>query len=178
MTGLEAFILPVIQNVVGGYIKDRLIKRRESNSSRAELIGVIEKQLTDTRILEQRVRATEVVIRELDHLVRADKDLAWKDDELVIQPTGRVRKVMPAPEDALKHLAESIAARRAELGLPAAGAPALADPPEQAGHPRDGDLIQPDPGQGKPATDWQLRLAQLPSDVLREKERRTRKSGT
>ncbi len=173
MMGFETLVLPVIQHVIGGYITDRLTTRKES-SSRAELIGMIERQLTDARILEQRVQAIEVVVRELDHLVRTDNDLAWKDDELVIQSTGHVRKVMPTPEDALKRLSESIAARRAELGLPTADAPVLTDPPAHAENLLDGDLIPPIPNPQKPNTDWQLRLANLPSEVLRERERMTR----
>jgi hypothetical protein len=171
--GLEGFVLPIIQQVIGGYIKDRLTTRQGS-SSRAELIGMIERQLTDARILEQRVQAIEVAIRELDHLVRTDKDLAWQDDELVIQPIGRVRKVMPTPEDALSRLSESIAARRAELDLPTADAHTHTDLPKHSGNLQEGDLIPPIPQSEKSDTDWQLRLAGLPSQVLRERERRTR----
>lgn len=174
MTGLETVVLPIIQHVVGDYITNRLTKR-EGASSRAKLIGVIETQLADSHVLEQRVQAIEVAIRELDHLVHTDKDLAWKDDQLVIQPAGHVRKVLPMPEDALKRLAESIAARRAELGLPAADTSALADTAAHAENVQDGDLISPTSNAAKP-TDWQLRLASLPSEVLRERERRTRGS--
>ena len=175
MTGLEIAILPVIQQVVGGYITDRLTKREEARS-RASLISAIESQLTDTRILEQRVQAAEVVVRELDHLVRTDQNLAWKDDKLVILPSKHFRKILPTPEDALKNLSESIAARRAELGLPAAATPGLTGSSAQAENLEDGDLIPPTPSPGKP-TDWQLRLASLPSEVLRERERRSRESG-
>jgi hypothetical protein len=175
MTGLETVVLPVIQHVVGEYITDRLIKR-EGVSSRAKLIGAIERQLADSRILEGRVQAIEVAIRELDHLVHTDKDLAWKNDQLVIQPAGHVRKVLPTPEEALKRLSESIAARRAQLGLPVADTSTLADPEAHAENLQEGDLIQPTPNAEKPI-DWQLRLASLPSEVLRERERRARGSG-
>jgi hypothetical protein len=173
--GLEGFVLPIIQQVIGGYIKDRLTTR-QSSSSRAELISMIESQLTDARILEQRVQAIEVAIRELDHLVRTDKDLAWQNDELVIQPIGRVRKVMPTPEDALSRLSENIATRRAALDLPTAGSNTRTDLPQHDGSLQEGDLIPPTPKSEKSDIDWQLRLASLPSQVLRERERRTRDS--
>jgi hypothetical protein len=175
MTGLEIAILPVIQHVVGEYITDRLTKR-EKASSRAGLISAIESQLTDTRILEQRVQAAEIVVRELDHLVRTDKDLAWKDDKLVILPSKNFRKTLPSPEDALKNLSESITARRAELGLPVADTSGLTGSSAQAENLEDGALIPPTSNPVKP-TDWQLRLASLPSEVLRERERRSRESG-
>jgi hypothetical protein len=175
MTGLEIFILPVIQKVIGDYITDRLAGRKKA-ASRARLINAIESQLTDSRILEQRVQATETVVRELDHLVRTDKNLAWKDDELVILPSKRFRKTPPTPEFALKNLAESIIARRAELGLPTANTSGITDSSAQVENLEDGELIHPTSNPEKP-TDWQLRLASLPSEVLRERERRSREAG-
>ena len=82
-------------------------------------MALIEGEIKKNRALERR-QAMGVAVRELDAVVDKDRDLTWRDDRLVIRPSGRIRKTPPDPQAALEELVNSVTARRRELGLPEA----------------------------------------------------------
>lgn len=167
---IEAIVLGVVANVLGDYITG-LLTNRQTERNRAELVGLMEAQIKATQAIGGKVEAMGLAVRELDVIVKKDRDLTWQEDHLVIRPSGRIRRSMPSPQDALDELVSSVHERRKELGLPIT-------PEEAAGRarePAEGDLIPPDdePEQnGKP--DLKTEVLNLRSEVLREKERRRR----
>jgi hypothetical protein len=193
---IEAFVLGVIGNVLSNYISG-LLSNRQTERNRGELVALIESRIKENRALESR-QAMGVAVRELDAVVDKDRDLTWRDDRLVIRPSGRIRKTLPDPQAALEELVNSVTARRRELGLPltgdeAGGGPAGAaaavsgGPADVSGEgamagsgnaPAAGDLIPPEPAApGDSRPDLRAEILGLPAEVLREKERRRRESG-
>ncbi|MGI5322301.1 hypothetical protein [Actinomadura nitritigenes] len=200
---IEAFVLGVIGNVLSNYISG-LLSNRQTERNRGELVALIESKVKQNRALESR-QAMGVAVRELDAVVDKDRDLTWRDDRLVIRPSGRIRKTLPEPQAALEELVNSVTARRRELGLPLTGDEAAAgsagaaaavprDPGAVSGEgaavsgdgavagsgnaPAAGDLIPADasaPDDSRP--DLRAEILGLPAEVLREKERRRRESG-
>ncbi|MEU6749991.1 hypothetical protein ABZ914_27570 [Spirillospora sp. NPDC046719] len=194
---IEAFVLGVIGNVLSNYISG-LLSNRQTERNRGELVALIESRIKQNRALESR-QAMGVAVRELDAVVDKDRDLTWRDDRLVIRPSGRIRKTLPEPQAALEELVNSVTARRRELGLPltgdeaatgsagaagtvSGGATAVSGERAMAGSgnaPAAGDLIPADdsaPDDSRP--DLRAEILGLPAEVLREKERRRRESGT
>lgn len=190
-------MLGVIGNVLSNYISG-LLSNRQTERNRGELVALIESRIKQNRALESR-QAMGVAVRELDAVVDKDRDLTWRDDRLVIRPSGRIRKTLPEPQAALEELVNSVTARRRELGLPLAGDEAAAGSAGAAGTvsgdaaavsgeravagsgnaPAAGDLIPADdsaPDDSRP--DLRAEILGLPAEVLREKERRRRESGT
>ncbi|MFB4299972.1 hypothetical protein [Actinomadura sp. NTSP31] len=184
---IEAFVLGVIGNVLSNYISG-LLTNRQTERNRGEIVALIESKVKENRALESR-QAMGVAVRELDAVVGKDRDLTWRDDRLVIRPSGRIRRSLPDPQAALEELVNSVAARRRELGLPLAagepapapGAPPMGGSAAVAGsgsEPAEGDLIPPDrPAPAGSAPDLRAEVLGLPAEVLREKERRRRESG-
>lgn len=189
-------MLGVIGNVLSNYISG-LLSNRQTERNRGELVALIEGEIKKNRALERR-QAMGVAVRELDAVVDKDRDLTWRDDRLVIRPSGRIRKTPRDPQAALEELVNSVTARRRELGLPLTGDEAAAGPAGAAAAvsrdaaavsgegavagsgnaPAAGDLIPPDesaPGDSRP--DLRAEILGLPAEVLREKERRRRESG-
>jgi hypothetical protein len=167
---IEAFVLGLVQMVVGDYITG-LLTSRQSERSRAELVALIETQVKATQALGTRVEAMSLAVRELDVIVKMDRGLSWQDDQLVVRPSGRIRKSLPSPQEALDELVESVTARRRELGLPLTGEEAAARTP---GAPAEGDLIPP--SDATPALDLRAEVMSLPTEVVRERERRRREA--
>ncbi|MDL4818917.1 hypothetical protein [Actinomadura opuntiae] len=185
---IEAFVLGVIGNVLSNYISG-LLTNRQTERNRGELVALIESKVKENRALESR-QAMGVAVRELDAVVGKDRDLTWRDDRLVIRPSGRIRKTLPDPQAALEELVNSVAARRRELGLPLTAevpvpgptaAPAAGSGAAVAGSgnaPAEGDLLPPDESApAHSAPDLRAEILGLPAEVLREKERRRRESG-
>lgn len=156
-------VIPVVQGVLSNYINDRLVKRKKARS-RAELAGEVERQLQDSKI-ESRVALLETVVRELDAIVGSNGSLAWSGDYLEIERLGRLRRTLPTPEQALRELEETVRERRRTLGLP------LEDPV-----PSPGDLVPIADPESSSTGDWRHRIANLQTDVQREKERRLREA--
>ena len=182
---VESFALSIVQSVLSKYIAG-LITKRLTERNRAEMIGLIQSQVQSTRSLESKVEALSLAVQELDVIVRMDRNLQWRGDELVLRPSGRIRRSMPSAQEALDELTEAVTARRRELGLPLApdetaprggggdGGGAAGDSRPAA----EGDLVPPDPRTGPTPTtpDFRAEIMGLPSEVLREKERRRRES--
>ncbi|MGP4100173.1 hypothetical protein [Nonomuraea sp. KM90] len=176
-------VLGVIANVLGDYITG-LLTNRQTERNRAELVTQIESQIKATQALDSKVEATALAVRELDVIVRQDKGLSWQDDRLVVRPSGLIRKTLPSPQQALDELVANITARRRELGLPLTAEEAMA---KRDGGPAEGELVPPEPPAPeapkptpKPTSKPDLRaeVLNLPTEVLREKERRRRESGS
>jgi hypothetical protein len=173
---IEAAIIGIVQQVLGDYISG-LLSKRQSERNRSELVALIEGQIKATRALDAKIDAVSLAVRELDVIVKKDTGLTWQDDQLVVRPSGRIRKSMPSTEDALSQLVASVTARRRELKLPLTPAEAEA---RQAPKPAEGDLIPPEsmPAQAAPKAtpDLEAEVLSLPTEVLREKERRRRQA--
>ena len=170
---IEAFVLGLVQMVVGDYITG-LLTSRQSERSRAELVALIETQVKATQKLSTRVEAMSLAVRELDVIVKMDRGLSWQDDQLVVRPSGRIRKSLPSPKEALDQLVESVTARRRELGLPLTSEEATA---RNTDAPAEGDLIPPDQSSpAAPSLDLRAEVMGLPTEVVRERERRRRES--
>lgn len=170
---IEAFVLGLVQMVVGDYITG-LLTSRQSERSRAELVALIQTQVQATQTLNTRVEAMSLAVRELDVIVKMDRGLLWQDDQLVVRPTGRIRKSPPSPQAALDQLVESVTARRRELGLPLTSEEAAS---RSADAPAEGDLVPPDQSStAAPSLDLRAEVMGLPTEVVRERERRRRES--
>jgi hypothetical protein len=170
---VEALVLGTVANVLGDYLTG-LLTNRQSERNRAELIALIETQIKATREVGSKVEAMNLAVRELDAIVKIDQDLSWRDDRLIVRPSGRIRRSLPSPQQALDQLVDSVIARRRELGLPLTAEEAAA-----SGHnePVEGDLIPPDqPAPTTPTPDLAAEVLSLPTEVLREKERRRRET--
>ncbi|QXJ23316.1 hypothetical protein AGRA3207_004457 [Actinomadura graeca] len=168
-------------NVLSSYITG-LLTNKQTERNRAELVTLIEGRVKEEPELENK-QAVGLAVREFDLIIDKDRDLTWHDDRLVIRPSGRIRKSLPSPQQALDELVASVAARRRELGLPLSGEEPPGPPPDRpaeepdgaAGTPAEGDLIPAE--QTPPKPDLRAEVLGLPTEVMREKERRRRESG-
>jgi hypothetical protein len=171
---LIEIVLGVIANVLSDYVTG-LLTQRQTERNRAELVALIESKIKAAQTSGGKVEAAGLAVRELDVIVKNDPGLSWEDDRLVVRPSGLIKKTLPSPQEALDELVANITARRRELGLPLTAEDAMA---KRHDKPAEGDLIppeQPDPKDAKP--DLRAEILSLPTEVLREKERRRRESG-
>lgn len=169
------FILGVISNVLSNYVT-ALLTRRHTERNRAELVMMIQKEILASGRLRNDVEVVPLVVRELDLIVEKDSHLAWQNDRLIIRPTGRIRKTLPSQQDVLDELRVNIAERRRELGLPLTSEDAIA---MRGGGPEEGELVPLDPDQAgstRVKRDFRAEILNLPTEVLRERERRRRES--
>lgn len=172
---IEGFVLGLVQKVLGDYLTNVLTKR-QGQRSRAELVGLIESQVQATQAIDAKVEAMSLAVRELDVIVKLDRGLSWQDDQLVVRPSGRLRKAPPSPQEALEQLVESVTARRRELGIPLPeGGQVSVRQAEEKAERAEGDLIAPDAStKAVAAMDLRAEVLGLPTEVIREKDRRRR----
>lgn len=180
---IEAIVLSVITNVISDYITGLLTTNQRARK-RSELIALIDARIATGRPPENRTEARHLAARELDAVVQADRSLSWRrDGRLVVRPST-FKRSLPSPRTALDELAECVTERRRELGLPlTAEAHAVDGPPDTVVAGRndesvEGVLIPPgEPFLATPPLDLRAEVLSLPTEVLREKDRRRRESG-
>jgi hypothetical protein len=171
MAFVESLALAVLQRVLGDYIGG-VVTKRQTERNRAELIGLISGHLEAMNSVGSRVDALAVAVRELDVIVRMDRGLDWKGDQLTVRSGGVLRR-SPSVYEAFEALEASIQARRQELGLPLSTEEAAAESASI-----DDDLTPVPPPVARDAgPQWRDRVLGLQSEVLREKERRSRRPG-
>jgi hypothetical protein len=112
---LEAFLLPIVQNVISKYISDVLINRRDAKT-RSEVIETVRSQLSSLGEMRGQIDALTMAVNELDFLVRNTTSLHWQGQFLAVTvPPGIAGDPRYAVNDVLAHLRSTVDQRRSEL---------------------------------------------------------------